>query len=202
MPADKILFPRRMIYIEAVLYLLIAAAAFGVGYVMGRGGGPRPVVKESGDRAAGKGVPVEGRITFSSTRDSTPQPDPGAVVIALPKGKQPKNPLSPVGYRVDDPPVGKGSPAMTALDSLGGAMDRTDKDGRFTLFVPQSGWYYIIIISQRGERVLGDALERKDLQDLGKYFEPPEELLMRNRYKWIERNAVPQMEQVNVDFMG
>lgn len=35
-PSDKILFPRRMLYVEAVLYATVAVAAFGLGYLAGR----------------------------------------------------------------------------------------------------------------------------------------------------------------------
>jgi hypothetical protein len=38
MPADKILFPRRMLYVEGVLYAVVALGAFAAGYLVGRGG--------------------------------------------------------------------------------------------------------------------------------------------------------------------
>lgn len=47
MPAGMILFPRRMLYVEAVLYLLIAAASFGVGYLIARNGGAKATGKDA-----------------------------------------------------------------------------------------------------------------------------------------------------------
>jgi hypothetical protein len=200
MPADKILFPRRMIYIEAVLYLLIATAAFGMGYLIGRGGGARPVAKDSTDAVGAKGYPVEGTVIWGP-RDGQKQADAGAVVIMLPKDKSPNKPLSPVGFRADDPSLGVNDPAVSALKALGGATTRTGADGRFTLFVPRRGWYYILIISRNGTRKLGDALERADLKELGNYFEPPEEVLKRSRYRWIQRDVQLGIEPIKIDFL-
>ena len=37
LPSDLILFPRRVVYVQAVLLLAVIAAAFGAGYYIGRG---------------------------------------------------------------------------------------------------------------------------------------------------------------------
>ena len=202
MPSDKILLPRRMIYFEAVLYLLIAAASFAVGYLIGRGGGPRPVAKDATEAIAEKRVPIEGKVMIAPLLGEK-KPDAGAVVIVLPDDQSPKKPLAAVGFRPDDPVAGANDPGMIALTSLGGAMMRTGEDGRFTLFVPRPGLYHILIISRHGTRELGDALERRDLQELGKYFEPPDEVLKHFRYKWIQRKVQSGMEPIPaIEFMG
>ena len=62
-PSDKILFPRRMLYVEAVLYLTVAAAAFGLGYLAGRGG------SSAGQRRADMQMRgVEGKVCWSRVR--------------------------------------------------------------------------------------------------------------------------------------
>ena len=62
-PSDKILFPRRMLYVEAVLYVTVAAAAFGLGYLAGRGGSSA-AGKEDAARLQMR-VPVEGKVLLA-----------------------------------------------------------------------------------------------------------------------------------------
>jgi hypothetical protein len=201
MPADKILFPRRMIYVEAVLYLLIAAAAFGLGYLIGRGGTSRPVVKEAADAVVEKPVRLEGTVMLAPLTGAK-QADAGAVVIVLPDDKTPDKLLAPTGFRPDDTPAGANDRGAIALKAFGGEMARTGDDGRFTLVAPRPGLYHILIISRHGKRELGDALERQDLKELGKYFEPPEDVLKRFRYRWISRKVQSGMASIEVEFMG
>ena len=61
-PSDKILFPRRMLYVEAVLYVTVAAAAFGLGYLAGRGGSSAAGKdrRRRADAGAGRGQGVAG----------------------------------------------------------------------------------------------------------------------------------------------
>ena len=198
MPADKILFPRRMIYIEAGLYLAIAAAAFGMGYLIGRGGTSRPVASEA-DPVVENRVPLDGRITFSS-RESAPQADAGAVVIVLPNDKSPDKPLPATGFRPDDPPAGPSDPGVSALAALGGAMTRTGEDGRFALVVPRPGLYHILIISRHSTRNSGEVLERQHLKELANYFDAPEDVLRRFRYEWIQCKVQSGMAPIDRDF--
>ncbi len=195
MPADKILFPRRMIYIEAVLYLLIAAAAFGMGYLIGRGGGAKAVSKDSAEAVAEKRVPLAGRITFS-TPGSAPQADAGSVVIVLPNGTSLNKPLAPDGFRPGDPPVSPSDSGMKAITSLGGATTRAGDDGSFTLVVPKPGVYQILIISRHAK---GDPTKRSQWQQLNNYFDPPAEVLGDRQWKWFERKLESGMEPIKID---
>ena len=62
MPSDKILFPRRMLYVEAVLYVTVAAAAFGLGYLAGRGGSSAAGKEDATCRCGA----VEGKVSLVS----------------------------------------------------------------------------------------------------------------------------------------
>jgi hypothetical protein len=174
-PSDKILFPRRMLYVEAVLYLTVAAAAFGLGYLMGRGR----------SSAAGKEElrGVEGKVLIS--RNGATRGDEGAVVVVLPDGKFPdKDKRLPIaGLRPDDPPPAKHDATSAALAKFGGAATRTNASGDFTLSVPAAGSYRILVISKNlppGR----DGPEKRDLAELEKYFAAPDELLKGRRYDW------------------
>ena len=61
-PSDKILLPRRVLYVEAVLFVTVAATAFGLGYLTGRGG--RSAAEKEGveNTDVQMRVPVEGHV--------------------------------------------------------------------------------------------------------------------------------------------
>ena len=198
MPADKILFPRRMIYIEAVLYLLIAAASFGMGYLIGHGGTYRPVAKEATEAVADKRVPIEGKVMLAPlSGDKTP--DAGAVVIVLPDDLD--KPLSPVGCRVDDTDAREIDSAANTIKALNGAMTRTSNNGGFSVVVPKPGMYHILIISKHLAREQSGALEEQGLREISKYFDPPADVLKDRRWKWIQRKVQSGMEPIPIDFI-
>ena len=67
-PSDKILLPRRMLYVEAVLYATVAMTAFGLGYLAGRG---EWLAAGKDDAGVQKRVPVEGKVMLSSSGTKT-----------------------------------------------------------------------------------------------------------------------------------
>ena len=181
MPGDKIIFPRRMLYIEAVLYLCIAAAAFGLGYLIGRGGSSKAENQSAGGGATVESpVPLEGLVT--SPRSSPERGETDAVVIVLPADASPAKLIAANGLRPSDPPVERDQPVARALTAIGGATTRTNDQGRFTLTVPRSGTYRILIIARGGSANSDPSFEQADIKQLDKYFVTPAELLGQSRY--------------------
>jgi hypothetical protein len=191
MPPDKIIFPRHMLYVEAVLYLLIALASFSLGYLIGHNGNgnAKPPSKDVASRGADKPVPLTGTVTFGPL-SGTKQPDDGAVVIVLPADKWPDRPLAAAGFRPDDSPPGPKDANLRALTALGGAIARAGSDGRVSLVVPRPGSYRFLVLSRHVKRQTGDPLPSFDLQDLSKYFDEPRDLFLRNRYHWFSARLV------------
>ncbi len=175
-PSDKILFPRRMLYVEAVLYATVAVAAFGLGYLAGRdpraGAPPSAAGPQDSER-----VPVEGKVLRDAGR-GTPQGDAGALVIVLPADKLPNKRLPLDGLRPGD----TGDATSAALAKFGGAAIRADASGGFTLLVPAAGRYHVLILSRNGTRIP----EPGDITELGKYFDAPADLLKDCRYRWLK----------------
>ena len=188
MPSDKILLPRRMLYVEAVLYATIATVAFGLGYLMGRGGW-LPANKEDSDIQ--NRVPVEGKVLLDGKLG-----DEGAVIVVLRAEKSPAKRLPIAGLRPDDPPSASDA-ASSALADLGGAVTQADKSGDFRLFVPAADSYKILIlvISKRATPELGKSLE----PDLEKYFDSPTSLLKGCRYRWLTKDLRIDTGPINVD---
>ena len=125
MPSNMILYPRRMLYVDAVLYLLIASASLGLGYLLGRGGGgggpSKAAAGDKADAAIQNRVPVEGRVMLAPLSGSKKQGDAGAVVIILPADKTPSKTIAALGLRPAAPPPGPDDAAVRSLAELGGA---------------------------------------------------------------------------------
>jgi hypothetical protein len=187
-----------MLYVEAVLYLLVAAASFGVGYLIARHGGSTGASQSVGGTPADSRVPLEGTVMLEKSGQKLP--DVGAVVIALPADKSVK-PLPASRFRPGDaPPAGSSDPAMNGLTASGGAMARIGGDGHFQFFVPRPGPYRVLVISAHGTREPGGAWEKPDQKVLGNYFDDPAELLQRSPYKLFSRDVRPGMKPVDVEF--
>ena len=65
LPGDKILFPRRVLYLQAILGVALAAAAFGLGYAIGRGSAT-PEEPAQRDAQAKPRVLIDGKLTYRS----------------------------------------------------------------------------------------------------------------------------------------
>jgi hypothetical protein len=190
-----ILFPRRMLYVEAVLYVTVAVTAFGLGYLSGRG---RPsAAKEDAD--VQKRVPVEGKVLLI-TPAGTRRGDEGAVVIVLPAGKLPDKRLPVAGLQPGDPLPAAGDATSSALAEYGAAASRADVSGEFSFFVPAAGSYRILVISRHAMREADEQSEQRDLSDLGNYFDTPADLLRRHRYRWQTRDLRLGAAPLNIEF--
>jgi len=193
-PSDKILFPRRMLYVEAVLYLTVAATAFGLGYLTGRGGSS---VASKEDVNVQMRVPVEGKVLLAPAI-GTKRGDEGTIIIALPADKLSDKRLPIAGLRPGDPPPSDAT--SLAVAEFGGASARADTAGNFALFVPVAGSYRILIISRQATRGPDGPSEQRDIAELGKYFDAPADLLRRCRYRWLTKDLRLGTGPVEVEF--
>ena len=186
-PSDQILLPRRILYVEAVLFVTVAVTAFGLGYLTGRGGWSAADKVDAENTDVQMRVPVEGRVWLVPPAGAK-RGDEGAVVIVLPAGKSPGRPLPVAGLRPGDPLAATGHATPTALAEFGGAVARADATGNFALFVPAAGSYRILIISHQAKRGTDEPLQQSDILELGKYFDAPDNLLEHCRYRWLTKD--------------
>lgn len=198
MPAGMILFPRRMLYVEAVLYLLIAGASFAVGYLVARRGGSTGAGPAIEGSAADSKVPVEGSVMLEKSGQK--RPDVGAVVIVLPGDKSP-TPLPAARFRPgDSAPAGSDDAAMRDLTAFGGAMARVGADGSFQMSLPRPGTYRVLAISPQGTRPPSGALEKPDQKVLANYFDDPADLLQHSPYKLFRKDVRRGMDPIPLAF--
>ncbi len=197
-PGGMILFPRRTLYVQGGLVLVLALVFFGTGYFIGRGSATLELELEQ-QAALRQRTLVEGRLVYR------PEPqrvagDAGAVVIALPAGAAPETPISIHGIRPQDPEPPQSLRSVRLLDELGGAYTRTNAEGHFDMVVPDQGEYYILLISRNTIRPRDANPDEADLLEIGRYFTMPERLISRHQYRWAKHDVHGGMLPIEFDF--
>jgi hypothetical protein len=193
-----ILYPRRMFYVEAGLYLLVAGGALAVGFWIGRGG-TRNDQQLDPDAAARSRVPVEGRIVYDPGIGKS-LGDTAAVVILLPAGKYPISPwvLPPLG-RTDFLDA-ENRATLRPIEELGGAWATADTSGNFSLFVPRRGHYRLLVVSHHATRPTTALPAESDQTELTRYFDQLDRLLRGFKYRWTLNEIDLGSGPLDVDF--
>lgn len=176
-----ILFRRSTLYLQAALLAAVAVAAFGAGFVIGRGE-MRYRAAAEGAQAVMQRVVVRGKLSYRATALEI-RPDEKAVVIAFPVGQYPPKPLSADGLRPRDPIVDTNR-TIDAIRKLGGDYARADAAGDFALDVASQGRYHLLMISAQAPRDPNTPIDEADLESLRRYFHLPDELIGRYHYLW------------------
>lgn len=196
MPTGMILFRRRTVYLQAVLFLAFAAGAFAVGYLIGRGDASLQL-QNAYEEAIRQDVLVDGMVYYD-TGAGTVAGDEGAVVIVLPHDKYPEATLPIKGIRPQDPAPDADNESIRLIDELGGIHTRADGSGAFTIVLPGEGKYHLLIISRHTTRAEGAAVDELELDEMTRYFFRADDLINRYKYRWtLEEIRVggPAIEQ-------
>ena len=180
-PEAKLLVSRNTLYLQAVLFSVVAVVAFGAGYLVGRGNSP----VAAGPAGAEDPVVLEGTLTYSSA-EGLLKHDGGAVVIAIPQGKYPKPLWKVTGLGPLDPEPASGSQTVLTLEELGARYTRADADGHFLLSVPRPGTYHLLLVAQNARRPFMTPADAADLDELRRYFLPAPDLIGRQKYQWTK----------------
>jgi phage FluMu protein Com len=176
---DRISLPRYVLYGQGVLLIVVAIVALTLGVLIGRGTAPR-VVEKSG---APKPCYLTGVVTYKSSGGAD-LPDEGAVVIVVPELQRMSEKAAIEGLRPDDPIPDADQPGISRLKSIGGDYVRADEQGYFKLRVPDTGDYFLLVISRHARRKASERLDTVHLAQLGRYFVPAPDLLGDRQYRW------------------
>ncbi len=186
---DFILLPRRTIYLQGALFVVVGLLALGMGFLIGRGGvmGNASNAEGSSDAAEADPVLIEGRLTFETENGET-RPDHNAVIIVLPEGlavenNQPDLRIPSPGIRALDPPPPEDYGSLSQIVELGGGYARTDEDGGFSLVLPDCGRYHLLLISRGASCPDGLAVDAEDLEFLTSHFRRASYLLGEQDYR-------------------
>jgi phage FluMu protein Com len=198
-PKDMILFPRRTFYVHGVLFVLLAAVAFGAGYWIGRGdaGFHRELEQEE---AAHERMLLQGTIVYDPGTGQ-PAPDRSAVIVAVPEGKLPERPWSFQGVRPqDDPPPSADHATLRGIEALGGCYERAGVDGKFNLVLPREGMYRLLVVSAHAARPTDQRINADDLAAINRYFQLGEHLIGRSKYQWTVVRVDRGTNPIEIDF--
>ena len=66
----------------------------------------------------------------------------------------------------------------------GGDYVRADEQGRFKLRVPDTGEYFLLVVSNNAARKASERLESVHLAQMGRYFIPAPDLIGDRKYSW------------------
>lgn len=198
-PSDMILFPRRTFYVQAVLFLVVAGVAFGMGYFIGRGDVKEERVQQELKQRAPQMVSVEGVLSYHPD-PSRRAPDDGAVVIMLPAGKYPEKRFPIKGLGPGDSKSSEPQDTIAAIKALGGDYVRADSQGQFSLTLPDRGKYRVLVISRHAERPKDHRIEEPDLMELDRYFDQTERLIARSQYRSTVEETTDRVHHIEKDF--
>jgi len=161
--SEAVPVPRYVIYMQGGLIAAVALVALVIGMLLGSTFGGR-----TEDQA--QSSVVTGSITF--TQGPRSRVDVGAVVMLLPQGRRPDEKIPIKGLRPADRQADEGEKGIAMLRDVGGAYARADENGRFELQVPNSGRYWLVVISREQKRTgAGRELKNSDLAKLARFFE-------------------------------
>jgi hypothetical protein len=194
-----LLVTRKAVYAQAALVGGLVMLAFVAGLVIGRSSRSTAKVAADGKSASAEPVPLEGYVLYSLSPGQS-LPDNGATVIALPGGKTPAQKISTRGLRPGDRDDLSALPAADNLRSLGGTVARTDNTGQFQLVVPRPGNYSLLIVSHRLARPDGETVARADLDELGRVFTSPSDLVGQNRYAILSQRLAGAPRPITHEF--
>ncbi len=197
-PRQMILYPRKSLYLQAVLMLLLAVGAFACGYAIGRGDAAhhREVAREE---AARESVLVDGKLVYNPGTGQIAG-DVDAVVIALPAERWPQKGFSIQGIRPQDPKPAESHKGVRRIVEFGGAYVRAAKSGNFDFLLPDQGAYRLLVISRHAAREPGEDLDEVDLVEIQEYFPLAEQLIGRSKYRWSTEQIANGFKSVEIDF--
>jgi hypothetical protein len=173
-----LLVSRQAVYVQGVLFVVVAAIAFGAGYFIGRGRAPDAKNAKDGDA-----VSLTGNVIFSPAAGIV-ESDAEAVVMALPRDTPPARKFAARGLRPLDRDAGFWDVATRNIHENGGDCVRADENGAFHLVAPKPGTYYVLLVSRKASRPPGQPIDKEVLAQLSAYFEVPTDLIGQSEYYW------------------
>ncbi|MBN2023166.1 MAG: hypothetical protein JW809_10275 [Pirellulales bacterium] len=183
---EWLLLRRRTLYLQAGLIAAVGLVGLLAGYFMGRFDASVDLVANHRDSAR-QPVLVEGKLTARDAGGHATD-DWGAVVVFLPQTRRPDVKISTAGLGPDAPAPPSDLPAVARIRELGGVYARADRQGTFSVVLPDRGRYNVLLVSAKANRPEGSLIEQVDLDELARYFHRPERLIGCRQYRWTVRD--------------
>lgn len=204
-PPDMMLVRRRMVHLQAAFFLVLAGVAFGLGYWLGQQKAALPGAGAVAAQAAADPSLIEGQVIYIDESGRV-LGDMGAVVIAVPEGNPPRQPLALTALDADPAPPDPKRPSnpdrrksIEQIRQLGGAFARVERKGSYSL-VLRPGTYRVLIVSAHARRPAGAPVDEADLAELRRVFVAPERFIGTMKYAWGLHPMSPGASGPDQDF--
>ncbi|MDG2380234.1 MAG: hypothetical protein P8N76_01030 [Pirellulaceae bacterium] len=175
---------RSIVYSQAVLLAGVSIVSF----VLGAGFGGL----YSTD--SGRGQPIDGPCDIQGTVSQANGNEQvvalgQAVVIFVPVDRRPEERWSIQGISSAGSLPPSDHPSLVGIRLLGGAYAKTDPRGRYAVRVAAAGDYYVLVLGGRQKRK--SDWNKRDLAEIGRYFEDVMGLLANREYRWQKVTVTP-----------
>ena len=180
-PGEWLLVSRGAVVAQAVLFLVVTAVTFGIGYAVGR----QRVALDPATTTQQKkteSMSLRGIVNYDLGQGAFADAD--AVVALLPLDRRGQKRLKAQGLRHDEDSAAARDLALEEVQALGGDVVRSDASGEFHLIIRQPGDYQLLLISRKALRAAGTNIPQHELDDLSGWFEAPGSLIARQQYFW------------------
>ena len=190
---NRVLVPRNVLYMQGILLAVVALVSFVLGVMVGGGGKPTQVADKPPQPCI-----LSGEVVYR-TGGGRNRPDDGSVVLVVPTNDRPAPTNKAVieGLRPGDPLPREDSDNLRIIRAIGGDYVRTDNNGQYQIRLPDTGRYFVLVVSKNAYRGAGDEIDKVDIAQLGRYVQPPTDLLGDSKYLWRE---VTMSENRTLDF--
>ncbi len=162
---QTITLPRRIVYFQAALLGIIATTFFVFGMMVGTLTSRYSVQPEIID------CEVNGTVSIQTEEGRVG--DAGAVVMLLPANRTPERRMNPRTIHPDDFDS-TDNPIITTIQELGGAIVRTNAEGKFSVVVDSPNKYDVIVVSKNS--ATDGSFTKKQMATVSTYFMPVETL--------------------------
>ncbi len=180
-PGEWLLVSRGAIVAQALLFLVVTAVTFGIGYAVGQQRVALDPASTTKQKKA-ESMSFRGIVTYDVGQGAFADAD--AVVVLLPLDRRGEKRLKVPGLRYDEDSAAARDLALEEVQSLGGDVVRADPTGEFHLIIRQPGDYQLLMISRKALRAAGAGIPQHELDDLNGWFEAPGNLIARQQYFW------------------
>jgi hypothetical protein len=191
--ANKLAVSRAVLYMQGVLLGIVALASFFLGVMAGVGTSDR----RSDDGGLPQPCFLRGGVGIQDEAGQV-SPDTGAVVVVVPRDIHPDRKAEMAGLLPQDPSPGETHPGLQEIRSIGGDYGRADGEGRFQLRVPDTGDYFLLVISANVKRREGEQ-PKAVLAQIGRFFQLDPELFDGYAYRWQEE-AIRRDRELSIVF--
>ena len=192
--ANKVAVPRKVIYLQGILLSLVAISCFSLGMLVGQQNSAL-----SNRSAPSQPCLIQGLVSYTSNAGQR-MPDDRAVIIAIPETLKLDEKLNHRELGVTEhPPDTNRHPDILLLRTAGGNHVWSNARGEYRIQLTQTGNYFFLFLSRHRARPENFVHDRKQLAQIGRYFESAIDLLGNKSYHW-ERVTIDKNRTFDMDF--